>query len=988
MGSAVLCYTGCIQCLSVRMVTSTTQNRPKLFKSYELPRISRVQMHREFICKPDLSKFHRNKRKSVNSSVHRLSASLDNEVAFQETDIDTSKDSGIGDVADDSPKEEKVAETSAFESAQAISVDSSSNTKQIKTTGGSQRKTNPQVKDEELIPGAIFTGKVTSIQPYGAFVEFGASLEGLVHISRLSRDFVKNVKDFVSIGQDVTVKIVEANLETGRIALSMLLDKDADKEKQKKASEPNSVRETNAKGTQVHSKFRKGQVLEGKVKGFIRSGALIELPDNEEGYLPTSEVSDEYTSLNKDMGLTRSQKVKVEVTRVDRGRVRLTMKLKEKENPVLEDEELEAASNPFELAFRNHPVISAYLKEKESSIPENSLAEGEKQSHGNDIKTSVMDIAVDDVGEPSNHDRSLNSTSKNTQEILKNGSLEMEGTGLQTSESKLQSSDALPDGTNNTLSSEKEVVNGSYEDLNDNPNNKGKENATSSVSAMASDVNSSSDSANISGCVSHQPGHQEVKAGTNLEAFTSTISASLVKQLRDETGVGMMDCKKALAETAGDLERARDLLRKKGLASAEKKASRVAAEGRIGSYIHDSRIGVLLEVNCETDFVSRGDIFKELVEDLSMQIAACPQVQYVSAEDVPEDVVQKEREIELQKEDLLSKPEQIREKIVDGRIRKIVNELALLEQPYIKNDKLTVKDLVTQSIATLGENIQVRRFTRYNLGEGLEKKDQDFAAEVAAQTTVAPSVSPPLENREKSESSSTVGDEAMTQQARENVAISAALVRQLREESGAGMMDCKKALVETQGDIVTAQEVLRKKGLASADKKSGRMAAEGKVGSYVHDNRIGVLIEVNCETDFVSRGDAFKQLVEDLAMQVVACPQVQYVSIEEIPKTLAEKEREIEMLREDILSKPEQIREKIVEGRLSKRLGELALLEQPFLRDDKMLVKDVVKQVIASLGENIRVRRFVRYNLGEGVEKKSKDLSAEIAEQTKARASA
>lgn len=196
------------------------------------------------------------------------------------------------------------------------------------------------------------------------------------------------------------------------------------------------------------------------------------------------------------------------------------------------------------------------------------------------------------------------------------------------------------------------------------------------------------------------------------------------------------------------------------------------------------------------------------------------------------------------------------------------------------------------------------------------------------------------------------------------------------------MMDCKKALTETAGDLVKAQEFLRKKGLASADKKSGRIAAEGRVGSYIHDNRIGVLIEVNCETDFVSRGDSFKQLVEDLAMQVVACPQVRHVSIEDIPKEVVDKEREIEMQREDVLAKPEQIREKIVDGRIAKRLGELALLEQTFIKEDNVLVKDIVKKAVVNLGENIQVRRFVRYNLGEGLEKETKNLAAEIAQQT------
>ncbi|PIN08311.1 hypothetical protein CDL12_19124 [Handroanthus impetiginosus] len=203
--------------------------------------------------------------------------------------------------------------------------------------------------------------------------------------------------------------------------------------------------------------------------------------------------------------------------------------------------------------------------------------------------------------------------------------------------------------------------------------------------------------------------------------------------------------------------------------------------------------------------------------------------------------------------------------------------------------------------------------------------------------------------------------------------VSAALVKQLREETGAGMMDCKKALSETGGDLEKAQEYLRKKGLSTAEKKSSRLAAEGRIGSYIHDSRIGVLIEVNCETDFVGRSQNFKELVDDLAMQVVACPQVQYVSIEDIPESIINKEKELEMQREDLQSKPENIREKIVEGRVTKRLGELALLEQPFIKNDSMLVKDLVKQTVAALGENIKVRRFVRFTLGETTSENEKN---------------
>ena len=211
------------------------------------------------------------------------------------------------------------------------------------------------------------------------------------------------------------------------------------------------------------------------------------------------------------------------------------------------------------------------------------------------------------------------------------------------------------------------------------------------------------------------------------------ITAKLVKDLRDQTGAGMMDCKKALNETDGNVEKALEWLRKKGIASAEKKSGRIATEGSIGSYIHTgSRVGVLLELNCETDFVARGDIFQSLLKDVSMQVAACPNVEYVSIDDIPSDVIKKEKKIEMGRDDLSGKPEQIKEKIVEGRIAKRLNELVLLSQPYIKDSSLTVEDLVKQAASKIGENIKVRRFTRYTLGEGIEKNEMDFADEVAS----------------------------------------------------------------------------------------------------------------------------------------------------------------------------------------------------------------------------------------------------------------
>jgi elongation factor Ts len=211
------------------------------------------------------------------------------------------------------------------------------------------------------------------------------------------------------------------------------------------------------------------------------------------------------------------------------------------------------------------------------------------------------------------------------------------------------------------------------------------------------------------------------------------ISAKLVKELRDMTGAGMMDCKKALAETNGDKEKAVEWLRQKGIASAEKKAGRAAAEGAIGSYIHTgARVGVLVEVNCETDFVARGEVFQELLRNVAMQIAACPGVEFVNVADIPADVSEREKSIEMGRDDLAGKPDQMKEKIVEGRIGKRLKELALMDQAFIKDTSITVGEMVKQVAGKVGENIQVRRFVRFNLGEGIEVEKLDFAAEVAA----------------------------------------------------------------------------------------------------------------------------------------------------------------------------------------------------------------------------------------------------------------
>lgn len=213
------------------------------------------------------------------------------------------------------------------------------------------------------------------------------------------------------------------------------------------------------------------------------------------------------------------------------------------------------------------------------------------------------------------------------------------------------------------------------------------------------------------------------------------ITAQMVKELRERTGAGMMDCKNALNEAKGNIENAVDSLRKKGLAAAAKKAGRITAEGAVGSYIHGGgKLGVLVEVNCETDFVARNDAFQELVRDIAMHIAAA-EPRFVRREEVTPEVLERERAI-FQDQALASgKPANVVEKIVAGKMEKYYSEFVLLEQPFVKNPDLTISQLIAERVAKIGENIQVRRFSRFKLGEGIEKRQDDFAAEVAAQAS-------------------------------------------------------------------------------------------------------------------------------------------------------------------------------------------------------------------------------------------------------------
>jgi len=439
----------------------------------------------------------------------------------------------------------------------------------------------------------------------------------------------------------------------------------------------------------------------------------------------------------------------------------------------------------------------------------------------------------------------------------------------------------------------------------------------------------------------------------------------------------MMKCKEALAESGGDMEKAQEWLRAKGLSSAGKKSDRATSEGVIATYVHTgSRLGVMVEVNCETDFVAKGDKFAELAKAVAMQLAASPTVEFVTDSEIDDEVKERERQAEMQSEDLAGKPDNIKEKMVEGRLGKILKTKVLMDQPYIRDPSMTVGDLVKGYISQLGENIQIARFERFNLGEGGPAKAapedlnaaiaETLAATAADQAAAAPAPAP-----------------ATDSEAKPAVKVSAKDVKALRELTDAAMMKCKEALAESGGDMEKAQEWLRAKGLSSAGKKSDRATSEGVIATYVHTgSRLGVMVEVNCETDFVAKGDKFAELAKAVAMQLAASPTVEFVTDSEIDDEVKERERQAEMQSEDLAGKPDNIKEKMVEGRLGKILKTKVLMDQPYIRDPSMTVDELVKGYISTIGENIQIARFARFNLGETntVEKEPEDLNAAVAE--------
>ncbi len=307
------------------------------------------------------------------------------------------------------------------------------------------------------------------------------------------------------------------------------------------------------------------------------------------------------------------------------------------------------------------------------------------------------------------------------------------------------------------------------------------------------------------------------------------ITAKMVQELRKQTGAGMMDCKKALGETEGDLTKASEWLRQKGMVAAGKKSDRVTAEGLVDNFIEaDGKSGVLLEVNCQTDFVARNEAFKELVVNLAAQA--------ITANTVEE----------------------------------------LMDQSFAQDTSIKVSEAMIKSIATLGENLNVRRLANYKLAAG-----------------------------------------------------------------EAGVVDC-----------------------------------------YIHTGgRVGVLLELGTDSAAAAGSDDFKALARNLAMQIAACPNVEYINVSEIPGEIATKEKEIEMGRDDIANKPDAMKEKIVQGRIDKRLKEMTLVDQPYIKDQSLTVTELMGQTAKQLGGAVTVRRFTRFILGEGIEKQESNFADEVAAQ-------
>ena len=535
-----------------------------------------------------------------------------------------------------------------------------------------------------------------------------------MHISHLSTEFVSNVGDVVSQGQDVSVRVLSFDASTGKIALSMVPEGEerggrggggrrdfnnsndnggggdfaaggtgGDSPKRGKVASAGKRTGGVARERKPDLTLTKGQKVKGKIARAVTYGVFVELEgeDGVQGFLHSAQYGETPASALE----VGAEVAELLVLGVDAKRRRVDLTLRSAEELAAEAEvaakgakagaPVPAGASPLGAAFARAGLSKEAFGGSGEAAPEAAAAAAAAVVEA--AQTAATDAAAAAAAAV------------------------VEAAQTAATDAAAADNDAEAESKNAEAS------------------------ATATAAAPAA-----------AAVVEAAPAREAAPAAsTPAAAAGGSISAVVVKALREKSGAGMMDCKKALAECGGDIAAAAEYLRKKGLASADKKASRAATEGAIGSYIHaGSALGVLIEVNCETDFVARGDRFQELVSDLAMQVAACPSVSVVAASDYPAGLLERERAIESAKEDLASKPENIRAKIVEGRVAKIASEAALLEQPFIKDSTTTVGEHIKAAVASIVENIQVRRFARFNLGEGIEKKSDDFAAEVAAQT--------------------------------------------------------------------------------------------------------------------------------------------------------------------------------------------------------------------------------------------------------------
>ena len=544
---------------------------------------------------------------------------------------------------------------------------------------GMSKKNVEKVKEtlSGMKSGDSITGTVKRIQEFGAFVDIGVGKDALLHISQVSNEYTRDVSEKLSEGQEVEGHILSIDVESLKIQITLRTEEAGNaKPKPKKKRTSNDQKLV-------------GTTVKGKVTSIKPFGCFVDIGNNKTGLMHVSEIVDED-------GLDS-----ITDTNIKEG---------------LEVEVLIAEVNPKRKEFKLKPTAETLSKIKVDSELEDVDDSGIPPA----MPFFMKEFGIVRAMFPDRPDLAY-----------------VPGVHFYPSES-LPSN---PDGR------AYKIVGNSYTQATNWANviPTGDAIAAPEEPATAVEVDAPAEEA-----VSEpepEPEAAAVEASATVEteapaeaepavedAPKPAISAKLVKELRDQSGAGMMDCKKALAECDGDVAKAEEYLRQKGITSAAKKASRIAAEGMVSSYIHaGSRIGVLVEVNCETDFVARGEKFKELVQGLAMQIAASPSVEYISTDDASPEFVEAEKKAEMQKEDLASKPENIREQIVEGRVNKILKERALLEQAYIMDTNKTVGDAITEAIASIGENIKVRRFSRFVLGEGIEKKEADFAKEVEEQ---------------------------------------------------------------------------------------------------------------------------------------------------------------------------------------------------------------------------------------------------------------